>query len=408
MKRFFLFLFLFVLCSFSLGAEMRIISISDVSSVPSKIYSGDFVTITFNVKNINAIGVSASDVNVFAVFNENFFVPVKSFDSLGVLNSGSSKTSSLSFKVKDETLPGNYRLPILVSYFVGNTKNSYFVDLNFFVSACNDLKVTDVRLSNSTPHIGDSLVVSAKVSNPCKVSVRNAFVELRPVTNPTLAPFSVSESVVRLGVLGPLSSQDVSFTLGITDKVDAKPYVFTLFASCDLCVSSSNSFSFLVLGKPELVISNIDYSVENKVGASDKQVFQGSVLTFSVQLDNIGKEKAKAVEVSVDFKDGVEGISRSFLGNIDVDDSGAAVFTLNVLPTASVGYHNALINVKYLDELNVERSFSTNYSIYVSPQPPTSPVFYIVILLLVLAVLVVIYFIVRFVFRQLAIRNQSR
>ncbi len=400
-------LFLFFFGSV-LGADLRIVDISNSSTVPAKIYSGDLVTFSFDVKNINATGVSVSDLNVSAVLNENFFSPVRVSESLGVLKSGASKTVSLSFRVDEDALPGNYVLPIKVSYLVGNSLNYYFIDLNFFVFACNDLKVSDVSFSNSTPHVGDSLVVSAVVSNPCKVSARNVVVELKPVTNPTFSPFTVSSSARTIDLLLPLSSEKVSFEVGIPDNTDAGSYVFSLLASCGFCTSSSNSFSFRVLGRPELVVSNIDYSVENSTGVSDKQVFQGSVLTFSVQLDNIGREKAKAVEVSVDFDNGVEGVSRSFLGNIDVDDSGAAVFTLSVLPSASVGYHNATINIKYVDELGVERVFSEDYSLYVNPAPPTSPFVYIVILVLVLAVLVVVYFIVRFIFRQLAIRNQSR
>ena len=206
-----------------------------------------------------------------------------------------------------------------------------------------------------------------------------------------------------------MQDKKVSFSMLLGDKVMSDTYVFSLDVNCDDCSKIfSNQFSFLALGRPELVFSSIEYSVEGALG-SDKQIMAGSPFTLSIQLDNIGKEKAKGVEVSIDFGKGILGAGKSFLGNIDPDDSGAAVFSLTAASDVNPGPQAGTIAVTYTDELGGKKSFSESYSLFVNHQPPTSPVVYIVILILVLAVLGVLYLIIRFVFRQLAIRKaQSR
>jgi len=205
----------------------------------------------------------------------------------------------------------------------------------------------------------------------------------------------------------PGEEQKAKFNLQVTDDVAAQTYVFSIDANCDTCKETSNSFSFQVLGRPELVFSNIEYSVEDVLG-NDSQIMQGSLFTLSVQLDNIGDEKAKAVNISVDFDEAIVGISKSFLGNIDPDDSGAAIFNLNAAFDAKPGETPGIITVNYIDELGAERSFTENYSLYINAVPPTSPIVWIFMLILIIVVLVLVYFIVKFVFRQLVLRKQSR
>src|SRR3989344_4467751 len=169
----------------------------------------------------------------------------------------------------------------------------------------------------------------------------------------------------------------------LSDKVEVKAYVFLLDANCDGCSSNfSNRFSFQAYGRPRLVFSNIEYSVDNVLGGSDKQIMQGSNFTLSIQLDNIGEEKAKAVEIAADFGRGISGSSKSFLGNIDPDDSGAAVFNLSADYGAKAGEHPGTITVTYEDELGAKKSFTQGYSLYIAEQPPTSPIVYIIILVL--------------------------
>ena len=391
------------------SSELYILSVSNSSIDPSAVYSGDVVTLNFNVKNISGLGAIADDVNVMVELNENYFEPIKSFESIGSLKGKSSKTVSLRFKAKDNVLPGNYTVPIFLTYIRGTNILSQKEEVSFSVSSCKVLKVEDISLSNFKPHIGESLTISASVTNSCSSAARNVAVNLLPVSNTTIDPFIVSAGTQKkIDVIPPFSSKAVEFSLFVSGKVAAETYVFSLKADCADCNSATNSFSFLVLGKPEIVFSNIEYSVENALG-SDKKISAGSLVTFSVQLDNIGEEKAKSVEVTIDFGDSIGGSSKSFLGNIDADDSGAAIFNLNVPSDAAGGEHIGTIIVSYTDELGVKQAISETYPLYVVPVSPPGIFDYAILLVLLAVVLGIVYFIIKFVFRQLAIRkSQSR
>ena len=395
----------------SLAGQLEILQIDNESTIPETVYSGDLVTLTFDVKNISGVGAAARDVKVSMELNENDFEPVKVSETISEVRSKGSKTISLRFKANESVLPGNYTVPVFLEYLNGSDMITQTEDVDFTVSACQVIRIQNIRLTSSHPHIGDEFGISADLKNPCSTAIRDVSVELKPVTNATIDPFVVSSGTVKkIGDVQPGESETVDFSMNVSDKVSAKTYVFALDANCSDCAKTfSNSFSFLVLGEPELVFSNIEYSVNNALGGSDKQIFQGSTFTLSVQIDNIGEEKAKAVEVSVDFGDSVVGVSKSFLGNVDPDDSGAAIFDLQAGYLAQPGENPGVITVSYVDELGDKREIKESYSLYINEQPPVSPLVYIFILVLVIVALAIIYFIVKFVFRQLAIRKaQSR
>ena len=398
--------------TFAFASQLDILIVSGASTNPVTIYPGDLVTVTFNVQNISGTGQPANEVVPSLILNSNDFTPVKVSEELGTIGSRSFKAVSLRFQVNPDVLPGIYNIPVSISYLNGSTPLVHNGEITLDLSACKTLKIDTIMLSSQTPHIGESLEVVASVSNPCQNFARDVKVELKPVTNATIAPFIVPEGTVKkIGDINPGASRDVSFLLSLSDRVTAQAYVFLLDANCDGCkTNSTNQFSFLALGEPDLVFSNIEYSVENVLGGSDKQIMQGSPFTLSIQLDNIGEEKAKGVEVSVDFGDGIEGSSKSFLGNIDPDDSGAAVFSLLAAYDAKPGDNPGTIAVSYTDELGERQVIEEDYSLFIHEQPPTSPVVYIILLAFILAVVGAVYFVAKFIFRQLAIRKaqQSR
>lgn len=408
-KKFFL-VFLF-LVPIVMGGELSLLGISNSTTVPDIVYSGDLITLNFDVENTSAVGRIASDINVF-IKTGQYFEPIKIQESIDRLTARDIETVSMRFRAKENVLPGNYKFPVFLTYDSGTTLIEDQEEVSFTVSSCQVIKIENISLSDLKPHIGDTLTISAELSNECSTSLRNLVVTLEPVSNDSVEPFIVSSGTSRkIGEISPNGSEKVEFELVISDKVDAETYVFSIDATCEDCSKSfSNSFSFLVLGKPELIISGIEYSVDDPV-MNDKEIMQGNSFTLSVQLDNIGEEKAKAVDVEVlfDEEDSFDGVKKAFLGNIDPDDSGAGIFNLRASPTASSGLQEASIIISYTDESNERQSIVESYSLSIAEQPPTSPIVYLFILIFVIIALALLFVIIRFVFRQLAIRKaQSR
>ena len=390
------------------AGELEILKVVNESTIPSTIYAGDLVTINFDVLNSSTTGRLAEEIKISIELNTNDFEVIKESETISKLNSKSTKTVSLRFKAKESVLPGTYNIPIKLEYSSGSNKIEQIEEISFSVSSCDTLKIEDIKLSNFQPHLGDELIVSATINNSCSSSARNVGVELIPKTNTSIEPFIVTSGTTKkIGDIDPSESKKVEFSININDKVDVQTYAFALKSTCDVCSATENSFSFSVLGRPELVFSNIEFSVDTDLG-NDKQLMQGNTFVLSIQLDNIGEEKAKAVDVSVDFGEGITGAKKSFLGNIDNDDSEAAIFNLGTMLDAEPGEVIGIITINYIDELGNEQTLVEEYSLFIEAAPPTNPIVYILILILLAVVLAMVYFVAKFIFRQLALRQQSR
>ncbi len=404
MKKF-LFLFFFVLfASLALAQQSYyLLKIDDFSTLPAKPFPGDTVNLIVNVENFTSNRV-AFDVNAEAQLNPLLFNVIDVFESLGTMGSDSQKQAAFSFSVNEGVLPGFYRVPVKLTYNNSLGIVTDYFDVNLVVNECFDLDLKDLAYSPAKVYAGQNIVVSANVENICSGVARNVSVELAPVTNSSFDPFILlSSNVVELGNILPGQSENVSFVLQPISSAAPGIYVFDLEGDClDCGDATSDKASFEVLGVPWIIVSGTDFSIAAR--KDSKELMQGDAFSFSVQLDNIGEEKAKAVKVRLLVDGGVVGSKESFIGNIDPDDSGSAIFDLVVNHDAELGDHNAVIVVEYIDEVNAEKTVQEDYSFFVNQRPAESPIF---LILLLIVLLVVLYFVLKLVFRQLSLRKAN-
>lgn len=408
LKRF-LFLFVFFVCFFSFvsaGTPFYLLSVKDsVSTVPVKPFSGDLVSLVVNVENVSSSS-TAFDVNARVQLNSEIFEIVDDFESLGSIESKKSKQLAFRFKIHDIALPGQYTVPVELSYFNGTSFVLDFFDVNLVVNECFGLDVSDVSYLPSQVYAGKQIVLSSSVENVCSGVARNVSVELAPSDGFSFDSFILlSSNVVELGNILPRESKNVSFVLQPISNAVPQVYVFELKAGCLDCSGvTSDKVSFEVLGVPWVIVSGTDFSVDLRADA--KNLLQGDVFSFSVQVDNIGKEKARAVKVLLDFgeDESIVGVTSAFVGNVDPEDSGAAIFDLTVSSGAFVGEHPVKILIEFVDETGNPKVVVQDFVFFVNQRPSESPVFFVFLLIVLL---VVLFFVLRLVFRQLSLRKAN-
>ncbi len=135
-----------------------------------------------------------------------------------------------------------------------------------------------------------------------------------------------------------------------------------------------------VKGKPDVRLAGLQND--------ESLIFQGQAFSVSVQLENIGTGDAKSVKAKI-ISDNISGIKTAYIGTIDVEDTGTAIFDLK---DYNPGNHELTIEITYEDMYGNEQppfQFKTEYSIYERP-PDYSGVF-----ILVGVVLIIIYLIYR-------------
>jgi len=129
---------------------------------------------------------------------------------------------------------------------------------------------------------------------------------------------------------------------------------------------------------------------------------QGDNFSFSIQLDNEGKESVKKLIIEIMPGDSLAGSVKSYVGSIDADDSSAGLFDLMVKPDATVGDHSIGIKISYEDEMGKLQSIEDSFTVSTKAMPEASP---LIPYVLVIVVLVLLYFIIKMIFRQLQIRK---
>jgi len=371
---------------------------------PSNPFPGDEVVYSVKIEGKAASSGDTQDVNAEIVFNEDLFEPIISKDSLGQIKQGDSKQAVFNFRVKEETPAGLYKFPVRLTY---NNKAGTVVeifDVNFLVKQCFSLDIGRFNLSPMQPYAGEKFNINIDFINTCSGIIRSATAELKKSDSSSFDPFVLlSPNNVKIGDLSPGQSKTVAFSLMPISDAEPGVYNFNIDMNCYDCTTKISKISLEVLSKPFVIFSGIDLSIEGREGA---RLFPGDSFSVSVQLDNIGKEQAKAVKVYFLADDGITGSKESFVGNIDEDDSGAAIFDLVVQPTASSGTHNAVIKVEYLDETGKKQEIAENYSIDISQGDILPLIISLIFLLILLAVVLgIAYFILRMFLRQKAMQK---
>lgn len=400
MKKFFVLFFVlfFALNAFAAVIEQDAISVQSTSMQPSTVYPGDAVSLQVTLSNNGSDSVD--EVNLDLSLSENFEEIDVNY-SISRIRSSQTVSAIFSFRVKDDAQVGTYSLPLQITYFDDGRDFVERENVTFTVSEINKLAISEIRLSNTQPHIEEMVTINATVKNIGSELARQVLVSLEKTSSTTFGNF-ITLSPVKLEVedIGVGEETKVVFKIKPGKKISPGTYSFDLNAACLGCSDAAEErISFEVLGKPELILSGIDFSVEGK---DEKKIVQGDTFSLSVQLDNIGKEQAKAVEISVELDDAFSGARKSYIGTIDEDDSGSGIFDFSVTSTATIGLHPATVVVEYIDEVGRTQQFSEEYEIYINAAPPADISVIIILLIILLAVA---YFFVKMVFRQLAMRR---
>jgi hypothetical protein len=94
-----------------------------------------------------------------------------------------------------------------------------------------------------------------------------------------------------------------------------------------------------VHGKPDLKLAG---------SQTDKTPYAGEKFTLSVQLEDVGKEKARSVQTRLN-DNAIFGTLTSYIGTIEPDDTGSAIFDITV---SRGGSYDIPLEFTYMDDEN--------------------------------------------------------
>lgn len=375
-----------------------LLKVDSSSYKPSTVYAGNEVAIAVLLNNKTT--TTATDINLSLSIG-NYFEPIEVEKFIDRILPKETETVVFRLKAKKGIPAGTYTLTLKMDYDNLGERVSDTETISLTVSEIYRIAIERLIVSNYYPHINETVSIEAEIKNTGSIEARNVSIEFSLVGSSDFGKFIVlSETSRDLGQITPNKSKSVQFKLKPSEKIEPGVYSFKLNANClDCDKNAEEKFSLHVYGYPELIISGVDYSIK---GRDSKNITQGDSFSLSLQLDNLGKEDAKKVSIEIETDEEILGTKKSYIGSIEADDSSAGLFDLIVSENAKEGYHTISITITYLDELGKEKKLEETFSFYVSKMPEPNPYIPYV---LVIVILIILYFIIKMVFRQLAIRK---
>lgn len=377
----------------------NIVKLDSWYQAPEQIYPGDTVIVTATIKNVANI-TFASDLNISLTAPQEF-IPIATSSYLESLAPNTKYTLVFKLRAAPSIPQGKYVATLRIDYLRKGFTATATDYLTLTVVPRYGIKLTNVEADKYELHVDNDFTLSASILNSSSTEVHDVWVELSLVGSTGLGNFIIfSDSRVEVGDMPIGGERQVSFKLKASDKLTPGVYTFQISASCQECHQTvAEKVSLLVRDSPKVIISGIDFSVEGK---KEKKVVQGDAFSFSVQLDNVGKEKAEQVQVLLETDPNIFGQKKAFVGNIDPDDSSAAIFDLLASSHAPPGEHTFRIYVFYYDAEGNQRKIVERYVLAVNER--ASPGIEVP-LGMGIVILFLIYMILKLIFRQLAMRK---
>lgn len=357
------------------------------------------------------------NVSVEIQLNNNFIYPyenitteltvdspfggIKTTNFIGEILPGRQKSIFYKINVGPNVDPGEYRLNHRMVYSYSEidddgNETTHQIEVSkkvtIVISYSEKLEITAVGFTPVEILPGEETKLVIAVKNTGSVPVRDAEVSYTGFTTTETTvgtggalttskthflPIGVTKKTVEN--IQPGATEEVRFTLRSMRTTEIAAYEISVSATYD--ETTKTDLAVLnVIGKPDVRLAGIQMD--------EDAIFQGQKFSVSIQLENIGTGDAKSVKVEI-ISDNVSGIKTAYVGTVDVDDTGTAIFDLQ---DYNPGHHKITMRITYDDVYGNEQpslEFDAEYGIEERPAD------YSGIIILVVVVVIIIYLIYR-------------
>jgi len=329
MKRFLIVLLLLITVSFAAEDALRI---QNQKTFPAAIQAGDKdVILQFDLYHTGRITYE----NITVQLNlPQQFEGIRTSYAVDRILPSQTATMSFRFNVRDID-PGTYTIPVTIKYTEtsGPYQTSTSRQIYLSVSSTPTLRFEDI-IFDPTPHIGKPFTVTLKINNTAQIPASNV---LATISSPTAQITWIPDSQI-MNFIGANSVEDLVFKGVVSSETKPGAYAGTVTLIYS-GTTVSNDFYAEVHGTPDLKLAG---------SQTDKTPYVGEKFTLSVQLEDIGKEKARSVQTKLNDNT-ILGTLTSYIGTIEPDDTGSAIFDITI---SKGGSYDIPLEFVYMDDEN--------------------------------------------------------
>ena len=351
----FLVLVLLVLFTSMVNAD---INVEGISFDPAIIAAGDEVDITVNFRELVPPGSSSNikankpeySLNVFLEPSDTIsekhvtILDAKGDSNIGHLFALGVWKKTFRVKVNNDAVPANYELKLRFQYEKNGVPEDAFLVHKFVLPVKHEgivLGIANIVTDPSAIRPGDDFVeITTYIENSGSKSAKSIEAKL---LIPDGLEHSYSDNNRKwVGMLSPNESKQLSFFINIDENADSEQYALDLDLNYEDLDNNdyTKKLSFPLLIKERPNIEVVDVKGDGKAG---------SKITLAVTLKNIGTEDAEAIDARI-IKQSSQPFSfdlrSNYLGELQVGETGKAVFTIKIDKEAEQKEHNLKLLIR--------------------------------------------------------------
>lgn len=353
--------------------------IMNTQTFPAVIESGDQdVILQFDV--VHRGSRTFYNITIEAKF-QSPFEPIKNTYFISQIDASDRYTSIFRFNVEDVE-PGVYTIPIDIHYSDSYRMIKSYLKRYIYLQVSSTPRLELVEMNAVKPaYVGSDFEIRFVVNNTGTLPAAEAVVTVTMENNSAMSwipsqmttGYIPQKSLYNISLRGVVSSNTVPGAYGGTLNIS--------YGGTEIL----NKFVLDIYGKPDIRIAGV---------STDKDPVPGAKISLSIQLENIGTGDAESVNVEISDNN-LRGTLESYIGTIEIDDTGSAIFDIIFSNTGSI---NVPLSIRYQGEDGKQFSITANASLYIY----SSGADYTFLIIFVIVIALVYYF---FFFRKKKIRK---
>ncbi len=288
----------------------------------------------------------------------------------GSILQGKEVTLSVPVAVSEDASFGNYLIPLKLIYRDPNQKQiEEIVNFGVEISGRAEFYLGGINTTPPRVYQDEDFTLYLTIENSGTGKAKNVLLSLE-------LPDGISgQRTYEIGTMDRDTKTVASFNL--KSSKDISPGNHIVYAV--LSYKEENSVERTVKLPFEVFISergDIDLEIAG-MDTSPKKLYPGESFTLSIQIQNVGKQDAKAVKVEIAPQNSINGEFTSYLGTLKQDDTSTAIFDLEVSSSFSGNKIKVPLKIVYKDEtgkigevskevyLNISKRKESNYRLYI-------------------------------------------
>jgi len=337
--------------------------IASTSTSPSIVYPDTDFSLSLTVENIGT--EAAKSAGLVLELDRGF--SGKATALLGTIDKDSSATATLHLRAEKTVELGSHNLSAHLTYRdAGGKVYRDSLPLELFIQDRGEAKLSIAGV-NTTPskiYPNTDFTLTMLVENTGKQAAKAARLALK------LPEGFTGESTAFLGTIEEGGSASASLDMkALKNSTPGRYPAEALIGFVDEQGRSEEvrlPFNLFILDRGEVLLE-----ISGK-STSPAKPRPGEDFTLTVQLENIGEQDAKSVQIALEPVPELMGEMVSFVGEIEKDDVSTGVFDLTVSPQALPGSKKIRARITYIDERGVTKELTREFQIFINERKSSS------------------------------------